>query len=85
MKLDEQIIADLAGIEMAVRSIAHRVAVLSEMGNADMKQMLDGAHAELARFSVEAPGLNGEAIRSRAEAVIDRVFATSSITMSGPS
>ena len=50
MTLEEQIIAELAGIRAAIKAIAVRVSVLSEMGEADLRQMNEAATGCLPSF-----------------------------------
>ena len=74
--LVEQVIGDITGLQIAMEAMAGRLAALSEMGNDDLKQIHQGAQSILASHEVHAPNKDADAIRARAEQMIDQIFGS---------
>ena len=72
--LVEQVIGDITGLQIAMEAMAGRLAALSEKGNDDLKQINQGAQSILAGHEVHAPNKDADAIRARAEQMIDQIF-----------
>ena len=74
--LVEQLIGDITGLQIAMQAVAGRLAILYEMGNDDLKQIHQGAQGILASHDVDAPNKDADAIRARAEHMIDQIFGS---------
>lgn len=86
MALDENaVIAEIIALRACITSLAARLSTLSEMGNEDLRQIHAGAILALEKIEINGVGQSAEAIRSRAEAVIDQVLGSSDLTIRKPS
>lgn len=86
MALDESaVIAEIIALRACITSLAARLSTLSEMGNEDLRQIHAGAIFALEKIEISGVGQSAEAIRSRAEAVIDQVLGSSDLTIRKPS
>ena len=77
--LVEQLIGDITGLQIAMEAVTGRLALLFEIGTDDQTQIQQIAHGILASHEVHAPNKDADAIRARAEQMIDQIFGRSNI------